>query len=239
MTLKRKEQKSDFQFDESMKMIRANIEFSGENIRTVAVTSTAPNEGKSETSYNLANSFAESKKNALLLDCDIRLSNLIERFELPEDAEIKGLSEFLCSKAKASEIIHKTDQEGLSVIFSGRSVPNPAELLASNRFQEFLNVLKERFDIIILDTPPINSVVDGSVIANKCDGIALVIESGLISRRLILKTKAQLIQSGAKILGVILNKVDTTKGGYYYSYYKYGKYGKYKKYSSYAKDNKT
>lgn len=232
--MNRKKESKDFQFDEAVKMVRANIEFSGENIQAVAVTSTLPGEGKSEISYQLAASFAESRKNTLLLDCDIRLSSLVNRFEITE--EVKGLSEYLCGKAKASDIINKTDLEGLYVVFAGRTVPNPAELLSSQRFMTFLENAKTKFDVIILDTPPITSVVDGAMVASKCDGVAVVVESGRASRRLVMKTKQQLIQSGAKILGTVLNKVDTKKGSYYYSYYGYGKYGEYsKKYSDQKK----
>lgn len=218
-------EKEDFYFTEALKTLRANIQFSGENIKTIAITSTIPGEGKSEISIHLARTFAEAGKNTLLIDCDIRLSNMVKRFRL--DGEIKGLSEYLCGMATYNEVIQKTSQPGFYMLFTGRHVPNPSELLSSDRFTDLLDQVKQRFDVIILDTPPITSVIDGAIVASKCDGTALVVAAEDISRKMAQHAKVQLLKSGAHVLGVVLNKINTSKDNYYYSHYGYGAYRKY------------
>ena len=217
--------KQTCRFREALKTLRANIQFSGENIKTISVTSTIPGEGKSSVSLALARSFAEAGKFTALLDCDIRRSRMLERFHT--EGKILGLSEYLCGAASYQQIMMHTNQPSLYTVFAGRHVPNPSELLSSERFTALLQQLREDFEIIVLDTPPVSSVIDGAVVASRCDGAVLVVASEQVSRRMVQRVKTQLAKSGVHLLGVALNKVNTKKDSYYYYRYGYDKYGDY------------
>lgn len=217
----------DFKTNEAYKRVRTNISFSGEDVRAIAVTSSVPNEGKSEVSFNLARSFAEDGKKVIYIDADIRKSVTIARYGV--DKETKGLSHYLSGQVKQlDEIIYETDIENMSAIFTGVKAPNPAELLGLPRFAQMIESLKESFDFIIIDCPPLGSVVDAVLVAKAADGAVLVIESNNLSYKVVQDVKRQLVQSNCKILGAILNKVEIGGKGYYgyykgyYGYYDYG-----------------
>ena len=217
----------DFKTNEAYKRVRTNITFSGEDIRVVAVTSSIPNEGKSEVSFRLAQAFAEDGKKVLYIDADIRKSVTVARYGV--DRETKGLSHYLSGQTKNLEdVIYETNIDNLSMIFTGAKAPNPAELLGRPKFANMLKTLKEQYDFIILDCPPLGSVIDAVLVAKNCDGTILVIESDNVSYKMVQNVKKQLDQSDCKILGVVLNKVQTGGKGYY-GYYK-GYYGYYDDY---------
>lgn len=217
----------DFKTNEAYKRVRTNITFSGEDIQVIAVTSSVPNEGKSEVSFRLAESFAEDGKRVLYVDADIRKSVTIARYGV--DRETVGLSHYLSGQTKnLDDIIYETDINNLYTIFTGAKAPNPAELLGRPKFARMLEDLRQQFDFIIIDCPPLGSVIDAVLVAKNCDGTILVIESDNISYKLAQSVKKQLDQSDCKILGVILNKVQTGGKGYY-GYYK-GYYGYYDDY---------
>ena len=217
----------DFKTNEAYKRVRTNITFSGEDIRVVAVTSSIPNEGKSEVSFRLAQAFAEDGKKVLYIDADIRKSVTVARYGV--DRETKGLSHYLSGQTKNLEdVIYETNIDNLSMIFTGAKAPNPAELLGRPKFANMLKTLKEQYDFIILDCPPLGSVIDAVLVAKNCDGTILVIESDNVSYKMVQNVKKQLDQSDCKILGVVLNKVQSGGKGYY-GYYK-GYYGYYDDY---------
>lgn len=212
---------NDYQYEEAMKTLRTNIQFSGNNIRTVMFTSSVPNEGKSETVFQLASSMAQLDKKVLLVDADIRKSVLVSRYQL--EYGVEGLSQYLSGQQKREEVLYQTNVPNLDMIFSGPFSPNPAELLEGVLFDELIDWAKGVYDYVFIDTPPVGSVIDGAVISRNCDGAVLVVESEAISYKLLQKVKSQLEKSGCRILGAVLNKVDIKQGSYYY----YGKYGKY------------
>ena len=129
-----------------------------------------------------------------------------------------------------SEICCHTNFENMDIIFAGLVAPNPSELLEEEDFAELIQALRMRYEYILVDTPPLGSVIDAAIVAKQCDGAVLIIESELVSYRVAQKMKAQLLRTGCRILGAVLNKVDEDKQGYYNRYYK-GKYHKYYKYS--------
>lgn len=134
-------------------------------------------------------------------------------------------------------MIYATNIPRFNIIYAGTVPPNPAELLGAEYFKRVLTAVKKVYDYIIIDTPPLGSVIDSAVIADECDGSIIVMESGAISYRFAQEVKEQLEKCDCPILGVILNKVDMSKQGYYGKYYgkHYGKYyGKY-----YGKDNNS
>ncbi len=217
----------DFKTNEAYKRVRTNITFSGEDIRVVAVTSSIPNEGKSEVSFRLAQAFAEDGKKVLYIDADIRKSVTVARYGV--DRETKGLSHYLSGQTKNLEdVIYETNIDNLSMIFTGAKAPNPAELLGRPKFANMLEALKGQYDFIILDCPPLGSVIDAVLVAKNCDGTILVVESDNVSYKMVQNVKKQLDQSDCKILGVVLNKVQSGGKGYY-GYYK-GYYGYYDDY---------
>ena len=132
------------------------------------------------------------------------------------------------------EIVYATSVENLHVVFAGPYSPNPAELLEEELFGNMVKQMREQYDYVIIDTPPMGNLIDGAIVARQCDGAVMVVESGAVSYRLEQRVKNQLDKSGCRILGVVLNKVDLEHSSYGY-YGKYGKYGKYSRYGKYGK----
>ena len=143
-----------------------------------------------------------------------------------------GLSHFLSGQCKFSEILCSTNIAGLSVIFSGRTPPNPAELLSSINMKKLIDYCRERYDYIIVDCPPVGLVVDAAIIAQHCDGSLILIESGEVKYRMAQEVVNKMKNTDCPILGVVLNKVDFKNNGYGYGY-GYGKYYYEKKYTKY------
>lgn len=230
---KRKE--LDFKTNEAYKTLRTNISFSGDEIRVIAFTSSVPNEGKSAVSFNLACSLAEDGKRVLYVDGDIRKSVAIARYGV--DIETKGLSHYLSGQNELEEVIYDTNIENFSIIFSGQVAPNPSELLGNDRFKKLIATERGLFDYIIIDCPPLGSVIDAAIVAKECDGAIIVIETDNVSYKIVQRVQKQLEQSGCKILGAVLNKVEMGGKGYYGKGY-YGKYyGNYGDYGNVKEDN--
>ena len=226
--------RKDYFYEEAIKILRTNIQFCGSGLKTIMFTSSMPDEGKSETAFALASSFGNIGKKVLLVDADIRKSVMVKRYEIKGNPN--GLSQYLSGQKSLEEICYKTDMENLDMVLSGPFSPNPAELLEDELFKAMIESVKETYDYIIIDTPPMANIIDGAIIASQCDGAVIVIESGAISYRLVQKVRSQLEKSGCRILGVVLNKVSMERNGYYSRYYgRYGKYGKYSKYGHYGK----
>jgi capsular exopolysaccharide synthesis family protein len=217
---------------ESLRALKTNIQFCGDDIRTVLITSAVPNEGKSTVSLDLARSLTESGKRVLLIDTDMRKSVFVGRLraQASSGGEICGLSHYLSGQKKLEDVLYGTDIPRLFMIFAGPSVPNPTEILEKKYFEELLQFGREHFHYIILDCAPIGAAIDAAVVAKHCDGAILVIAQGMASGRMILNVKKQMEASGVKILGAVLNKVKMKKsnyeGGYYGGYYGtyYGSY---------------
>lgn len=217
--------KADSYYEESIKTLRTNLQFAGRGIRTILVTSCYPNEGKSDVTFQLAREIGNMGKRVLFLDADIRKSTLVSRYQVKQK-NMQGLSHYLCGQADVSEICHQTNFSNVDVIFAGPSVPNPSELLEDSAFELLLQRLRGMYDYILVDTPPIMSVSDALIAAKWCDGVIFVIESKLVSYKLLQKAKKQIEQTGCRILGAVLNKVDPEYDKYYNKYY--SRYGYYK-----------
>ena len=217
------EQRADFHIKEAFKTLRSNVEFCGSDVKIVAVTSCTPHEGKTSVAMEMAKAFAEAGNRTLLIDADMRKSVLVGRYKT---GAIKyGLSHCLVGKYRYSDAMCQTNISRLYMVFSGPVPPNPSELLGSDRFVDMLNVMRTAFDYIIVDTPPLGSVIDAAVASKYCDGTVLVVESNAVNYRFAQKVKEQLDKAGSRVLGVVLNKVDLSKKGYYGQYGNY--YGKY------------
>lgn len=214
---------NDFPTNEAYKMLRTNILFCGTDIKTIVITSSHENEGKSTISSEISRSLAEIDKKTLLIDADMRKSVILKKNLKAQN--IMGLSELLSGQATIAQVLYNTQNPNFDVIFSGRFPPNPVELLSSDIFGTVLSRLKSDYDYIIIDSPPLGPVIDASVISTKCDGAIIVIAAGKTYYQEILSVKEQLKKSGCKILGSILNEVDSKrivnskyyKKNYYYT----------------------
>lgn len=229
--IKLKTTKFDYATEEAYKSLRTNIQFCGTDKKIIALTSCVPNEGKSAVSLNLAISLAESGKKVLMIDADLRKSVMLSHFEV--DTEVKGFTHFLSRQSALIDVIYETNIPELHVILAGPVPPNPSELLGSNVFKDMLSAVESIYDYIIIDTPPLGSVIDAAVIAEVCSGAIMVIKQGFVSHRFAREVKEQLAKSGCPVLGVVLNMVDTHEAAYGY-YCRYVKYGAYKKYGEYG-----
>ena len=212
-----KVKKLDFNSNEAYKSLRTNIQFCGNNVRLICLTSCLPNEGKSSVSFNLATAFAQNGKRVIFVDADLRKSVIVGRYK--PDHMVLGLTHYLSGQNALDEVLYTSNIENLDIIFTGQIPPNPSELLGGQCFQELLAKLREDYDYVIVDTPPLGSVIDSAIVAEACDGVILVIESNAISYKLAQKVKKQLEQGKAKILGVVLNKVELGSKGHYGKYY--------------------
>jgi capsular exopolysaccharide synthesis family protein len=207
---------------ESYRTLRTNIQFSSfdKKIKTLLVTSSGPGEGKTTTSSNLAVVMAQGGNKTLLIDCDQRKPSVHKVFKFSNE---NGLSNILVNKDEVdlNVSIHQTEIVNLHILSSGTRPPNPAELLGSAKMKDYIEELKKIYDIIILDTPPIILVTDAQILAQYTDGCLLVVSSGEAERDLVVKAKGLLEKVNAKILGVVINKMDSTKKGYYHYQYEY------------------
>jgi polysaccharide biosynthesis transport protein len=213
-------------FAEAFRAIRTNLLFSSaqEGSRSILVTSTGPGEGKSLVASNLAISLAQAEQRTLLIDADLRRPKAHEIFDVAQEP---GLSNLIVGNAKASEAVRKSSVAGLWVMPSGRMPPNPAELLGSQRFKDFLMSLKKHFDWVIIDSPPVMAVTDAALVAHNATGVVFVVGAEMTSRHAAKTAIDQLQQAQAKFVGAVLNRVDLERNSYYYSQYYRREYAEY------------
>jgi len=210
---------------ESYRTIRTNVFFSHTEecpLRTLVLTSPGPQEGKTMTLCNLGIAMAQNSKKVLLVDADIRKPRLHHVFGADNK---EGLSNYLSGNSGFDVLIKNTEIHQLSVVTGGYNAPNPSELISSKKMDEFIKIVKGKFDIILFDTPPVAIVTDAVVLAQKTDGVIVVVESGSTSKRVLPRIIRNLEDAKIKITGLILNRLRVTAGSpyrYYYSKY-YGK----------------
>lgn len=202
---------------EQYRTIRTNIEFSSVDteIKTLMVTSPGPAEGKSTTAANMAVVFAQQAKKVLLVDTDLRKPTVHYTFNQNNTI---GLTSVLSKQKTLSEAVKLTDQPYLSVLTSGPIPPNPAELLGSKTMEQFLGEAKEEYDVVLFDTPPVLAVTDAQILANRTDGVLLVVYSGKTEMEEATKAKDLLTAAKGKLLGMVLNHKKLQSSDYYYYY---------------------
>jgi len=214
--------------EEAVRTLRTNIQFCNTDkaVKTICLTSCIPNEGKSSISINLAVSMARDGKKVLHIDADMRkprtYKDVTSRYNV-------GLSNYLSRMVELEEAISDTNIENLHVMVCGPKPPNPAELLGTERFKLMLAALKEKYDYIIIDTPPLGSMIDAAIVASLTDGTILLIEYNTVDYRKAVMVKEQLEKANARILGVVINKIPRRefRSYYYYDYdYYYGRKSK-------------
>ena len=205
---------------EAYRVIRTGIQFAqaGKELQTIALTSCTPNEGKSTTIANLAVVLTQAGKSVLLIDCDMRNPTVHKNFNLSNKL---GLSSCISMGTALSDAVQKTSIEGLYALTGGVIPPNPSELLGSEQMKNLLQRAKEQYDYVLIDTPPVMPVTDALIVSRFVDGMILVIASAEVKVEMARDVKNQLVNAGANILGVVLNKVRSEHHGYGYGYYYY------------------
>lgn len=207
---------------ESYRTIRTGLMLSSavNQLNVFLVTSATPNEGKTTTAVNLAVAMAQMGEKVLVVDCDMRRRSLHNSFGISNDA---GISDVLIDPGKFSQAIRRMDAYPyLDILTGGTQAPNPSELLGSDRMKAFIARMREQYDRVIIDAPPLLAFSDPLVLASQSDGVIMVVWGGKTPRDIIQKGIQLLKGIDAKIFGVVLNKIDTSKKSYYYyPYYSY------------------
>jgi len=205
---------------EQYRTIRTNIEFMAvdKEIQVILVTSATQSEGKSTTSSNLAVAYAQQGKKVLIIDTDMRRPTVHYTFRV---ANGLGLSSLLTRQANLEKAILPTKVDNLSILTAGPIPPNPAELLSSKAMEKLILQLRDEYDVIIFDAPPLLQVADSRITSKLTDGVVLVVGCTTSDRQRVLKAKEQLELAEAKILGVVLNRRELTDDSAYQYYYSY------------------
>jgi len=203
---------------EDYRTIRTSILLSQPDSRpkTIMFSSAMPQEGKSSTVVNMAVSFSQLGDKVLVVDADLRRPRLHRVFNVKNT---KGLSGFLAGKSLIKDAFTKTSIENVWLLPSGVIPPNPAELLGSQKMKKMMSSVKEGFDVILIDTPPVLAVVDAVVVAALADAAVFVVKAGNTTRKNFLNSIGELKRAKAHIIGVLLNELRVGKGDYYYMDY--------------------
>ena len=211
---------------EAYRHLRTSVLLStpGRAPRTLLVTSSVPSEGKTTTVVNMATVLSQTDSKVLVIDADMRRPRLHHVFGMENRA---GLSSLLSSEITADELLSVVNRYGESNIYllsSGPIPPNPAELLGSEQMRNLLARASAEFKYVIIDSPPIASFTDGVLISSIVDGVLLVVQGGKTSRQVVKRTRQMLQEIGAKVIGVVLNKIDLRSQDYYYYHQDYKNY---------------
>ena len=211
-----------FNASESIYQLRTGILYSSKDVKTIVVTSAFENQGKSFISFHLAYSLSQVGKRVLLVDTDMRKSVLQRRMGL-EGVKL-GLSEYLSGNAEVGQVIYDVGIPNMHVLFSGKLVTNASALLSAKWLRTLCDSVKDSYDYIIFDTPPVGVVGDAAIVSSVCDGTLLVIENGVTKKKTLCQIAAELEKVDTNILGVVQNMVGSKKDSSYYGKGNYGYY---------------
>ena len=209
---------------ESYRGIRTSILFSAADNapRVILVTSAAPSEGKTITAANIAVTMAQAGNRVLIMDCDLRRPKLHRMFNVQRD---RGVSNILVGNCSLDEVILHSAIPGIDIVPCGPVPPNPSEMLGSQKMVKLMEMLRDRYELVILDSPPITAVTDAVILSRLVDGVLLVIREGETHREIVKNGISLLKAANAHILGAILNSVTMGRDSYYYYQYYYYYYG--------------
>lgn len=215
-----------YAMEEAINRLRVNISFLGTDIRKIMVISTMPDEGKSFVAMQLWHQMAETGTPSILLDADMRKSVMSDKYEIVQEGEkkIRGTSHYLANDYPIEDAILQTQWENGYILPNTDNVVNPSMLLESDRFAKMLDYMAENYRYVFVDSPPLELVSDGERIGNLCDGAILVVRGGITSKTIVRNSIRQLQRAGCPLLGIVLNRVEGAKGGYYYKRYGSRKY---------------
>lgn len=188
-------------------------------LKSVVVTSPGQAEGKTTTCANIAVCMAQAGRKVLLLECDLRKPKIHKYFGLHND---KGLTDIIVNNVESESVIKQVDEiENLYIISCGLLPPNPTEILESTKMINLTNKLKENYDLVIMDSPPVGELTDAAIISKMSDSVILVLASGEVNIEVARHAKIALENVNAKILGVVLTKLGRHSGSSYYYKYRY------------------
>ena len=201
---------------EAYRTLRTNIQYSSidKEIKSIVVTSACPMEGKSTVSGNLALSFAQNGKKVIIVDCDLRKPSIHRKFNI---SNLCGLSEVMIGKETLGNAIQKY-KSNLHILPSGKIPPNPSEMINSTTMSNLLEELKVEYDIVIIDSSPLEAVTDGQILSTKADGTILVLKAGVSKIESVKEAKNLLNKVGANIIGLVINQISKSKKNYDYYY---------------------
>jgi capsular exopolysaccharide synthesis family protein len=212
---------------ENLRTIRTNLSFMGADggLRAFVITSASPREGKSTVAINLAITLAQSGKRILLVDTDLRRPRVHRAFGLTAR---RGVTTALVGEAQAMDVVLTTEVPGLDIVACGPIPPNPSELLHTDAFRHFVESVRDKYDHVMSDSPPLGAVTDAAILAAQLDGVIVVVKSQSTTREALRVTARQLNDVGARVLGAVFNDVDLSHGRYgegtYYYYRREGYY---------------
>lgn len=191
---------------EAYKMLRTNIHYySVENpIKTILITSSEAKEGKTTVSCNLAKSFAENGQSVIVIDCDLRKPSIHKMFEV---SNLKGITDVIIGEEKLDDVIQKYNEK-INIISSGKIPPNPSEMVGSNIMKNLINYLRNIYDIIIIDSPPVGIVTDAQILSTQVDGTIVVLKAEKTKTKKLIDAINLLKKVNANIIGVVLNNVN-------------------------------
>ncbi len=208
-----------YAMEEALNSLRINIGFLGNDVKKIMVISSTPNEGKSFVAMQLYRQFVQTGIKTALIDADMRKSTLVAKYgmELADGGMIKGTSSVLAGDCDFKDAFYNTSFDNGFILPNLENVVNPSMLLENKRFEELLNYAGENFRYTLVDSSPLNLVSDGERIGSLCDGAILVVRSGVTSKSMVRHSAMQLERAGCPLLGVVLNRVGSSKGKYYYN----------------------
>jgi capsular exopolysaccharide synthesis family protein len=204
---------------ESYKLLRTNLNFKNINNRyqVILITSAGKEEGKSTTISNLAVTFAQADKRVVLIDADLRLPHISTIFNI--NKRKNGLSNLLMDDLALESLVNKMENlDKLEILTAGNKHVSPTELLNSEAFETFIKQCRDDYDVILIDTPPVLSFADASIVSKVVDGVLLVVAANETKKATIIEAKKSLDKVGATVIGVILTKVKFKKNANYYRY---------------------
>lgn len=200
------------------KTLLANIRFASVDnpIRSLVITSSVPNEGKTTVAVNLAQAIATSGKRVLLVECDMRRRSVADMIGARAAAGIYGV---LSDQVRLENAVVATQQQNMDFLDAEPHIPNPADIIASKRFSRLVKILEDSYDFVVFDTPPVGTFVDAAVLSTLVDATALVVRDNFTKRDEVVNACEQLKKAEANLIGVILNDCETETSEYYYAYY--------------------
>jgi len=204
---------------EAFKTLRTNIMYRNfdKELKLINIVSTIASEGKTTTLVNLANAYVQLGKKVLIIDLDLRKPSLHHKLHIKNGL---GINDFITGKANLEQVITKFDSH-FYVITAGSKTLFYNELIQSENLHKFLTKIKESFDMVFIDCPPIGAFSDGVILSTLCDGTILTVETNKVDKRAIKKTYDQLQAVNSNVIGAVLTKVDTSKNSYKYYNYEY------------------
>lgn len=200
------------------KTLLANIRFASVDrpVKSIVLTSSVPNEGKSTVAYNLAQAIASSGKRTLLVECDMRRRSLAD---MVGARARHGIYAVLSGQVELDEALVATSHRNLFFLDSEPHIPNPADILSSQRFRKLVAQMESDFDYVVIDTPPVGTFVDAAIIATLADATALVVRERFVKRAELQNAYDQLKKADANVIGVIMNMCEAESSEYFYAYY--------------------